>query len=87
MVPSLDLRPERYAHYYKEEFPARFRDQIDKRCWEPCERLVFEPHTRDAYEEARLPDSLVALFATVGAWNCSPGNCGSYCAGSGTGDR
>ena len=24
MVPSLDLRPERYTHYYKEEFPASF---------------------------------------------------------------
>jgi hypothetical protein len=23
---DIDLRPERYAHYYEQEFPARFRD-------------------------------------------------------------
>jgi len=50
---DIDLRPERYTHYYKEEFPAHFRDQIDIRRWGPGERLVFEPYTREAYEEAR----------------------------------
>jgi len=50
---DIDLRPERYTHYYKEEFPARFRDQIDTRRWGPGERLVFEPYTREAYEQAR----------------------------------
>ncbi len=50
---DIDLRPERYTHYYKEEFPARFRDQIDTRRWGPGERIVFEPYTREAYEEAR----------------------------------
>jgi NitT/TauT family transport system substrate-binding protein len=50
---DIDLRPERYTHYYKEEFPARFRDQVDTRRWGPGERIVFEPYSREAYEEAR----------------------------------
>ena len=49
----IDLRPERYTHYYKEEFPARFRDQMDMRRWGPGERIVFEPYTREVYGEAR----------------------------------
>ena len=50
---DIDLRPERYTNYYKEEFPARFRDQMDTRRWGPGERIVFEPYTREAFEEAR----------------------------------
>ena len=43
---DIDLRPERYTHYYEQEFPARFRDQMDTRRWGPGERIVFEPYTR-----------------------------------------
>ena len=50
---EIDPRPERYTHYYKVEFPARFRDQMDTGRWGPGERIVFEPYTREAYEEAR----------------------------------
>jgi hypothetical protein len=50
---DIDLRPERYTNYYKEEFPARFRDQMDTRRWGPRERIVFEPYTREAFEEMR----------------------------------
>jgi hypothetical protein len=50
---DIDLRPERYTHYYKEEFPAQFRDQLDTRRWGPGERIVFEPYTSGAYEAAR----------------------------------
>jgi hypothetical protein len=50
---DIDLRPEHYTHYYKEEFPARFHDQMDTRRWGPGERIVFGPYTREAFEEAR----------------------------------
>jgi hypothetical protein len=50
---DIDQRPELYTHYYKEEFPARFRDQMDTRRWGPGERIVFEPYTREAYAAAR----------------------------------
>jgi ABC-type nitrate/sulfonate/bicarbonate transport system substrate-binding protein len=49
---DIDLRPDRYTHYYKKEFPERFRAQMDTRRWGPGERLVFEPYTREAFEES-----------------------------------
>jgi hypothetical protein len=50
---DIDLRPELYTRYYREEFPPRFRDMMDTRRWGPGERIVFEPYTREAFEEAR----------------------------------
>lgn len=44
---DLDLHAHRYTHYYKKEFPARFRDQMDTRLFGPGERIVFEPYTSD----------------------------------------
>ncbi len=49
---DIDLRPERYTHYYRKEFPARFLDQMDTRRWGPGERLVFEPYTKEVFEES-----------------------------------
>jgi hypothetical protein len=48
---DLDLRPDRYTHYYKNEFPERFHAQMDTRRWGPGERLVFEPYTKEAHAE------------------------------------
>jgi len=50
---DIDLRPEKYTHYYKNEFPERFHAKMDTRRWGPGERLVFEPYTADVYEESR----------------------------------
>ena len=50
---DLDLRPELYTHYYKKEFPQRYHDRMDTRRWGPGERLVFEPYTREVYDQAR----------------------------------
>jgi len=41
---DIDLRPELYTHYYKNEFPDRFHKAMDTRRWGPGERLVFEPY-------------------------------------------
>ena len=49
---DIDLRPDRYTHYYKKEFPTRWHAQMDTRRWGPGERLVFEPYTKEAYEES-----------------------------------
>ncbi len=49
---DIDLHPERYTHYYKKEFPARFVDQMDTRRWGPGERIVFEPYTQESYESS-----------------------------------
>lgn len=48
---DLDLRPELFTHYYKNEFPERFHDQMDTRRWGPGERIVFESYSRETYEE------------------------------------
>ena len=50
---DIDLRPELYTHYYKNEFPDRFHAMMDTRRWGPGERLVFEPYTKEVYEESR----------------------------------
>jgi ABC-type nitrate/sulfonate/bicarbonate transport system substrate-binding protein len=49
---DIDLRPELYTHYYKKEFPERFLDQMDTRRWGPGERIVFEPYTKEVYEQS-----------------------------------
>ena len=50
---DIDLRPERYTHYYRREFPKRFHEQMDTRRWGPGERIVFEPYTREVFDDAR----------------------------------
>ncbi|HTS93624.1 MAG TPA: hypothetical protein VMG55_16550 [Stellaceae bacterium] len=49
---AIDLRPERYTHHYKKEFPERFRQEMDTRRWGPGERIVFEPYTKEVFEES-----------------------------------
>jgi hypothetical protein len=60
---DIDLRPELYTHYYKNEFPVRFHPTMDTRRWGPGERLVFEPYTREAYEDARSWIAAHGIFA------------------------
>jgi ABC-type nitrate/sulfonate/bicarbonate transport system substrate-binding protein len=49
---DIDLRPELHTHYYKAEFPERFHARMDTRAWGPGERIVFEPYTRQVFEES-----------------------------------
>lgn len=49
---DIDLRPELYTHYYRNEFPERWHPMMDTRRWGPGERLVFEPYSRQAYEQS-----------------------------------
>lgn len=49
---DIDLRPELYTHYYKNEFPDRWHAMMDTRRWGPGERIVFEPYSRQAYEQS-----------------------------------
>ena len=49
---DIDLRPELYTRYYRNEFPKRFLDQADTRRWGPGERIVFEPYTKEVFEES-----------------------------------
>jgi ABC-type nitrate/sulfonate/bicarbonate transport system substrate-binding protein len=49
---NIDLRPELYTHYYKNEFPDRFHAIMDTRRWGPGERIVFEPYSKQVFEES-----------------------------------
>jgi hypothetical protein len=49
---AIDLRPELYTRHYRNEFPRRFLDEIDTRRWGPGERIVFEPYTREVFEDS-----------------------------------
>jgi hypothetical protein len=50
---DIDLRPELYTHYYRNEFPERFHDQMDTRRFGPGERIVFEPYSKALFESSR----------------------------------
>ena len=49
---DIDLRPERYTHYYRNEFPDRYHAVMDTRRWGPGERIVFEPYTKEVFEDS-----------------------------------
>ena len=61
---DIDLRPERYTHYYKNEFPDRYHAIMDTRRWGPGERIVFEPYTEDAFVAARDWIAAREIFGT-----------------------
>lgn len=50
---DIDLRPDLYTHYYRNEFPERYHAVMDTRRWGPGERIVFEPYTAQVFEESR----------------------------------
>jgi hypothetical protein len=67
---DIDLRPELYTHHYKKEFPARFLDQMDTRRWGPGERMVFEPYTKEVFEESFEWIAQRPIFAEGGMGSC-----------------
>jgi hypothetical protein len=63
---DIDLRPDLYTHYYKNEFPVRYHAIMDTRRWGPGERLVFEPYTKEVYEETFKWIADHGIFADTG---------------------
>ena len=68
---DLDLRPDLYTHYYRNEFPERFHALIDTRRWGPGERLVFEPYTKEAHAQTRAWIAQHNIFADTGLGSAS----------------
>ena len=64
---DIDLRPDLYTHYYKNEFPTRYHATMDTRRWGPGERLVFETYTKEVYEETFRGSPITASSPTP-AW-------------------
>jgi hypothetical protein len=50
---AIDLQPERYKHYYLREMPADLAQLADVRRFGPGERIVFEPYTREMFEQTQ----------------------------------
>jgi len=50
---DIDLRPELYTRFYKNEFPKRYHAKMDTRRWGPGERIVFEPYTRESFDDSQ----------------------------------
>ncbi len=50
---DIDLRFERYTHYFKREMPEKYRDQMDTRLYGPGERLVFLPYTQQIFDDTQ----------------------------------
>jgi hypothetical protein len=48
---DIDIAPEHYKHYLVDELPEEYRGMIDTRRCGIGERLVFEPYTKEMYEE------------------------------------
>ena len=63
---DIDLRPDRYTRYYRNEFPVRYHGIMDTRTWGPGERLVFEPYTREVYDETFIWIAERGIFAGTG---------------------
>jgi hypothetical protein len=63
---DIDLRPDLYTHYYKREFPDRYHSMMDTRRWGPGERLVFEPYTKEVYDETFKWIADHGIFADTG---------------------
>jgi ABC-type nitrate/sulfonate/bicarbonate transport system substrate-binding protein len=66
---DIDLRPELYTHYYRNEFPERFHARMDTRRWGPGERLVFEPYTKEVFDETFKWIADRGIFADSGLGN------------------
>ena len=50
---DIDLHPERYTHYYRNEFPPQFLKKMDTRTFGPGERIVFEKYTHEMFEQTQ----------------------------------
>ena len=67
---DIDLRPDLYTHYYRNEFPVRFHPLMDTRRWGPGERLVFEPYTKEVFDQTVEWIAAHGIFADGGLGAC-----------------
>jgi hypothetical protein len=68
---DIDLRPDHYTHYYRKEFPERFHPLMDTRRWGPGERIVFEPYTKELFNETFQWIADHGIFETAAMGTCS----------------
>ncbi|HEY7485247.1 MAG TPA: hypothetical protein VH912_12360 [Streptosporangiaceae bacterium] len=59
---EIDLRPEPYKHHWLREMPDDIKKITDVRQFGPGERIVFEPYTREMFEDTHKWMQAHALF-------------------------
>jgi NitT/TauT family transport system substrate-binding protein len=59
---EIDLRPEQHKHHWLREMPEDISSMVDVRRFGPGERIVFEPYTREMYEQTHTWMRTHALF-------------------------
>ncbi len=59
---DIDVRHQRYTHYFLNELPERFHALVDVRAFGPGERIVFEPYTKAMYDSTQEWVEQRALF-------------------------
>jgi NitT/TauT family transport system substrate-binding protein len=59
---EIDLRPEPYKHHWLREMPEDIQRDVDVRRFGAGERIVFEPYTREMFEETHAWMRNHALF-------------------------
>jgi NitT/TauT family transport system substrate-binding protein len=48
---DIDVEHQKFTHYYLREMADEFKPLVDVRAFGPGERIVFEPYTREVYEQ------------------------------------
>jgi NitT/TauT family transport system substrate-binding protein len=60
---DIDVEHQKYTHYYLREMADEFKPLVDTRAFGPGERLVFEPYTREVYEQTHRWMKRLELFS------------------------
>jgi NitT/TauT family transport system substrate-binding protein len=59
---DIDVEHQQYTRYYLNEMADEFKPVVDVRAFGPGERLVFEPYTREVYEQTHRWMKKLELF-------------------------
>jgi NitT/TauT family transport system substrate-binding protein len=59
---DIDAEHQRFTHYYLREMAEEFKPLVDVRAFGPGERIVFEPYTREVYEQTHRWMQHLELF-------------------------
>jgi NitT/TauT family transport system substrate-binding protein len=59
---DIDVEHQKFTHYYVREMAEEFKPLVDTRAFGPGERLVFEPYTREVYEQTHRWMKRLELF-------------------------
>jgi len=59
---DIDVEHQKFTHFYLREMSDEFKPLVDVRAFGPGERIVFEPYTREVYEQTHRWMKKLELF-------------------------